>query len=65
MDYSSTPLPPPANWPVYWFARLEVAVEQGDHRAAAVAQRELARLGVQVQYGRHAAANRKAVADAR
>jgi hypothetical protein len=37
---------------LYWFARLEKAVEQGDHQAAAEAQRELARLGVRVAYGR-------------
>jgi hypothetical protein len=44
--------PPPADWPMYWFARLEKAVEQGDHATAALAQRELARLGVRVAYGR-------------
>jgi hypothetical protein len=37
---------------LYWFARLEKAVEQGEHQAAAEAQRQLARLGVQVNYGR-------------
>jgi hypothetical protein len=40
------------NWPLWWFARLEAAVENGDHRAAAEAQRELERLGVHVRYGR-------------
>ena len=40
------------DWPLYWFARLEQAVNDGDHEAAAVAQRELAKLGVRVQYGR-------------
>ena len=45
-------LPPPTELPLYWFARLEKAVEQGDHQAAAEAQRELARLGVRVAYGR-------------
>jgi hypothetical protein len=40
------------NWPVWWFVRLEAAVERGDHQAAAEAQRELARLGVRVSYGR-------------
>jgi hypothetical protein len=45
-------LPPPTDWPLYWFARLEKAVEQGDHQGAAEAQRELARLGVRVAYGR-------------
>jgi hypothetical protein len=39
------------NWPLWWFVRLEKAVEQGDH-AAAEAQRELERLGVRVRYGR-------------
>lgn len=40
------------DWPLWWFARLEAAVERGDHAAAAKAQRELARLGVKVAYGR-------------
>jgi hypothetical protein len=49
-------------WPLLWFARLEDAVERGDHQAAAEAQRQLARLGVRVRYGlprfrREAAAN--------
>ncbi len=44
--------PPVTDWPLYWFARLEKAVEEGDHQAAAEAQRELARLGVRVAYGR-------------
>ena len=48
-----TPSDPPAiDWPLYWFARLEKAVDAGDHRAAAEAQRHLARLGVRVRYGR-------------
>jgi hypothetical protein len=42
----------PRDWPLYWFAVLEKAVEVGDHQAAAAAQRELARVGVQVRYGR-------------
>jgi hypothetical protein len=44
--------PPVIDWPLYWFARLEKAVEEGDHQAAAEAQRHLARLGVRVRYGR-------------
>jgi hypothetical protein len=40
------------DWPLYWFARLEKAVQEGDHQSAAEAQRELARLGVRVAYGR-------------
>jgi hypothetical protein len=39
------------DWPLLWFARLEMAVETGDHQAAAEAQRALASLGVQVSYG--------------
>jgi hypothetical protein len=38
--------------PVYWFVILDSAVERGDHETAAIAQRELARLGVRVAYGR-------------
>ncbi len=38
--------------PIYWFARLDKAVEEGDHAAAAEAQRQLERLGVNVRYGR-------------
>jgi hypothetical protein len=45
-------LPEPVeDLPIYWFAILDRAVEEGDHAAAAKAQRELARLGVQVRYG--------------
>lgn len=40
------------DWPLWWFAHLEAAVERGDHAAAAEAQRELERLGVRVRYGR-------------
>jgi hypothetical protein len=40
------------DWPLWWFVRLEAAVESGDHAAAAEAQRELERLGVRVRYGR-------------
>jgi hypothetical protein len=45
-------LPPDAvrDWPLWWFARLEAAVERGDYQTAARAQRELERLGVTVQY---------------
>ncbi|HEY1379753.1 MAG TPA: hypothetical protein VGF55_23325 [Gemmataceae bacterium] len=51
-EASPTPNPPVVDWPLYWFARLEKAVEAGNHQAAAEAQRHLARLGVQVSYGR-------------
>jgi hypothetical protein len=45
-------IPLRADWPLYWFARLERAVQVGDHTDAAEAQRQLARLGVSVRYGR-------------
>jgi hypothetical protein len=45
-------IPSQTDWPLYWFAKLEKAVEEGDHEAAAEAQRQLARLGVRVRYGR-------------
>lgn len=40
------------DWPLWWFSALEAAVERGDFVRAAEAQRELARLGVRVNYGR-------------
>jgi hypothetical protein len=46
------PPEPVEDLPIYWFALLERAVEQGDHATAALAQRELERLGVHVRYGR-------------
>jgi hypothetical protein len=38
------------DWPLWWFVRLEAAVERGQHEAAAEAARELERLGVTVIY---------------
>jgi hypothetical protein len=38
--------------PLVLFARLELAVERGDHATAAEAQRALARIGIEVKYGR-------------
>jgi hypothetical protein len=53
MSSVATPSEPPvSDWPLYWFAKLEKAVEAGDHQSAAEAQRHLARLGVRVNYGR-------------
>ncbi len=53
MSRSSTlQIEPVEDLPIYWFARLETAVARGDHVAAAEAQRQLARLGVRVNYGR-------------
>jgi hypothetical protein len=45
-----TPSDPVRDWPLWWFARLEAAIERGNYPAAAHAQRELERLGVTVQY---------------
>lgn len=44
---------PEAYHPVYWFVILQRAVEDHNFTAAAEAQRELEKLGVRVQYGRH------------
>jgi hypothetical protein len=41
--------PPPArDWPAYWLVCLERAVAEGDYPAAARAQQELRRLGIDV-----------------
>ncbi len=41
--------PPPAqDWPAYWLVCLERALADGDYAAAAYAQRELRRLGLDV-----------------
>jgi hypothetical protein len=44
------PQPQPTDWPLYWFAALDRAVEAGDWQAAADAQQELERLGVSLHY---------------
>jgi hypothetical protein len=36
-------------WPLYWFARLEAALETGDLAQAANAQRRLEQLGLRVE----------------
>jgi hypothetical protein len=51
-----------ADQPVYWFCKLEDAMDRGDLQTAAAAQRELARLGLRVAYDRPLA-NRKGVGD--
>ena len=38
-----------ADTPIYWFVLLQGAVERGDLEAAAIAQRELRRLGIEVR----------------
>jgi hypothetical protein len=45
---------PETDRPIYWFVVLEQSIDAGDLEAAAVAQRELKRLGVTVRYGRRA-----------
>jgi hypothetical protein len=50
MPRTPTADPPAKDWPIFWFARLEKAVEEGDHRTAAEAQAHLERLGVTVKY---------------
>jgi hypothetical protein len=47
-----TPAPPGADyrrWPLFWFARLEGALEAGDLEQAAEAQVQLERLGLRVE----------------
>ena len=39
-----------ADWPLWWFAQLEAALERGDHRAAAAAVRKLEQLGIEVRF---------------
>jgi hypothetical protein len=38
------------DWPLWWFARLETAIDRDDRRAAKEALRNLARLGVEVRF---------------
>jgi hypothetical protein len=46
------PDPPATDWPLYWFAALERAIDDGDFAGADRATRELRRLGVDVVYRR-------------
>jgi hypothetical protein len=39
-----------ADWRLWWFARLDAALERGDHRAAREAIRHLERLGIEVRF---------------
>jgi hypothetical protein len=55
---------PAEDMPVYWFAVLERAVQEGDFEAAAHAQAELERLGVTVRYRRRPARERREAAHA-
>jgi hypothetical protein len=42
--------PKPTDWPVYWFAALERAIEENDWQAAENAKQQLERLGVSVSF---------------
>jgi hypothetical protein len=53
--------PRTTNRPLYWLVILDQAVEDGDHQAAAEAQRQLARLGVRISYGRPGPQQQEAV----
>jgi hypothetical protein len=61
MPNSATHAPPVTDTPIYWFVKLEHAVEESDFEAAAQAQRELSRLGVQVKHIRRPAIRRRVV----
>jgi hypothetical protein len=50
MSPAPTTSDPARDWPLWWFARLEAAIERGDYQTAALAQRELERLGVTVLF---------------
>jgi hypothetical protein len=39
-----------ADWRLWWFARLDSAIERGDHRAAREAIKNLERLGIEVRF---------------
>ena len=43
-------MPPIADWRLWWFSRLEAAIERGDDRAAKEALLNLERLGVEVRF---------------
>src|SRR5262249_11027396 len=51
-DGANGSTPPETDRPIYWFVLLEQSIDAGDLEAAALAQRELKRLGVTVRYGR-------------
>jgi hypothetical protein len=46
----SVPPTPETSQPIYWFALLERALDEGNLQAAARAQKELIKLGVTVVY---------------
>jgi hypothetical protein len=53
VSVSSCPQKPPPDaeqWPLYWFAQLEKAIDCGDYEQAAECLRRLRSLGVEVRY---------------
>jgi hypothetical protein len=46
---SFPPSPDHRDWPLFWFARLEAAMEAGNLEQAADAQSQLERLGLRVE----------------
>ena len=48
--YANAKRPSVVDWPLYWFAALERAIESSNFSAAADAQRNLERLGVTVRF---------------
>lgn len=52
------------DWPLWWFARLEAAIERGDYETAAESQQVLERLGVTVTYRARASAREEVSGDA-
>jgi hypothetical protein len=47
---TTSPSDPTRDWRLWWYARLESAIERADRRAAKEALRNLARLGVEVRF---------------
>jgi len=52
MPRIAAPIPPPTETPIYWFLKLELAMDDNDFEKAAEAKCQLARLGVEVHYSR-------------
>jgi hypothetical protein len=42
--------PPTADWRLWWFSRLDTAIDRGDSIATKEAMRNLERLGVEVRF---------------
>jgi hypothetical protein len=38
------------DWPLWWFARLDAALDRGDQRAISTAVRKLEQLGIEVRF---------------